>query len=446
MLRRSVISLILVLVAISGWGRTRPHYGGTLRVEIGGDGITSPDATFLHLVLDGLTRSASDGALQPGLATDWKSSNGDRQWVFTVRDGVTFHNGFPLTADRAAASLIEDCNRECPWSSLKAQGNAIVISSDVSMPELPWLLAEDRFLISLTDAGEGKEPPCCIGTGPFQLTNRHYPAITFIANESYWAGRPYADTVELVTGRSIREQWFDLSVGRADIVEVPPEEIRLAQQQHMTLLASSPVDLLALEISTNGALANPSLRAAISLAIDRAALFNVIFQKQGEIAASILPQELSGYAFLFPAERDLAKAQELRGGVKPPVLSLGFQGAGSMQLAAQRIALNLREAGFDVQVTSASHADLMLRSIPLASTNPAAALESVLRALGETTPPAVTSPTAIYRAEHDFLDRKTLMPLLDLPRAYAAGSHVRDLTLGSDGTPGFADAWLEAAP
>jgi len=444
-LRRSAISLFLVLVGISGWGRTRPHYGGTLRVEVAGDGVTSPDATFLHLVLDGLTRSGSDGSLQPALATEWKPTNGDRRWEFTLRERVSFHNGFPLTADRVVASLTQDCNGVCPWGSLRANGSTLIFTSDAPMPELPWLLAEDRFLIRLMDAGDGKEPPCCIGTGPFQITDHHGPTTILNANENYWAGRPYADSIELATGRTVRDQWLDLSVGRADVVQVPPEELRLAQQQRMSLLSSPPVDLLALEISTNGVLANQSLRAAISLAIDRAALFNVIFQKQGEITASILPQELSGYAFLFPAERDLAKSQDLHGGVKPPTLSLGLQGAGSMQLAAQRIALNLREAGFDVQVTGAPHADLMLRSIPLASADPVAALDSVLRASGEPAPLAATSPTALYRAEHDFLDRKTLVPLLDLPRAYAVGTRVRDLTLGSDGAPDLANAWLEAA-
>jgi peptide/nickel transport system substrate-binding protein len=312
---------------------------------------------------------------------------------------------------------------------------------------LPWLLAEDQFLIRLMDAGDGKEPLCCVGTGPYQMTNQGGSnPTTLVANENYWGGRPYADTIELATHRAVRDKWLDLSVGRADLVEVPPEEMRLAQQQRMTVLSSTPVELLALEISTNGALANQNLRAAISLAVDRIAFFNVIFQKQGETTASILPQSLSGYAFLFPSERDLARAQQLLGGVKPPKLSLGYEGAGSMPLAAQRIAINLREAGFDVQVNGATHGDLMLRTIPLASGNPAAALESVLHTLGETEPLVATSPTAVYRAEHDFLDRKTLVPLLDLPRAWAAGTRVRDLTLGSDGTPDLANAWIEETP
>ena len=444
MLRRSAISFLLVLVGISGWARTRPHYGGTLRVEIAGDGVTSPDVTVLRLVFEGLTRTGEDGQLEPALATEWKSSNGDRRWEFKLRDGVTFHNGFPLTADRAIASLTSLCGTNCPWASVHADGSTIVFTANEPMPTLPWTLA--LHPIQLLDDGSGKTLPCCVGTGPYQLTDHRPPGYFLTANENYWAGRPFIDSIDLVTGRSVRDQWLDLSVGRADVVEVPPEELRLAQQQRMTVLSSPPVDLLALEISTNGALANQTLRAAIALAIDRAALFNVIFQKQGQISSSILPQSLSGYAFLFPAERDLAKSQELRGGVKPPTLSLGYQGDGSMQLAAQRIALNLHEAGFDVQVTSAPHTDLMLRSIPLASADPAAALESVLRDVAETTPLAASSPTAVYRAEHDFLDRKTLVPLLDLPRGYAIGSRVRDLNLRSDGTPDLADAWLEAAP
>ena len=86
------------------------------------------------------------------------------------------------------------------------------------------------------------------------------------------------------------------------------------------------------------------------MAVDRSALFNVIFQKQGEVTASLLPQAVTGYSFLFPTDRDLNKAHELRGGATPPPLKLSVEGNGTMQLAAQRIALNLREAGFNVQI------------------------------------------------------------------------------------------------
>ncbi len=215
-----------------------------------------------------------------------------------------------------------------------------------------------------------------IGTGAFEVSGFANGALTLAANESCWQGRPFLDAVEIRTHRPIREQWLDLSVGRADLVEVPAEELRQAQQQRLTVMTSQPVTLLALQVADTGALANPMLRQAIALAVDRSALENVIFQKQGEVTASLLPANLTGYAFLFSAERNLGKAQEVRGGLTSPPLMLAVDGDGTMQLAAQRIALNLREAGFNVQSagTGATHADLVLRRFALEVSEPGAAL------------------------------------------------------------------------
>ena len=169
-------------------------------------------------------------------------------------------------------------------------------------------------------------------------------------------------------------------------------------------------------------LGNPSLRAAIALAVDRSALSNVIFQKQGEITASLLPSALTGYAFLFSADRDVNKAHELRGGLAPPPLALTAEGGAVMQLAAQRIVLNLREAGFNVQVTGNTgpqHADLALVRLTIRSNQPQAALESLLRGVGVAKPVLESTSAGLYKVEREFLDTHTLIPLLYLPRAWA---------------------------
>lgn len=448
MLRRFAISLLLAAAALQSMARTRPHYGGTLRVEVAGDGIHSSDGLVLRLVLDGLTQPGADGTPQPSLAVSWKSENSDHRWEFQLRQGVQFQNGVPLTADRVVASLNHSCNGNCPWTTVHAVGSAVVFLSDGPEPNLPWLLAENQFLIALTDIGGGVAPLCCIGTGPFAFNDQDQPR-SLAANDGYWGGRPFVDKIQIVTGRSIRDQWLDLSVGRADVVEVPAEELRQAQQQRLTVVASPPVELLALEIGETGAMANPMLRGAIAEAVDRAALFNVIFQKQGEVTASLLPQEMTGYSFVFRAARDLNKAHALRGGLSSPPLTLGVESGGAMMLAAQRIALNLREAGFDVQpvdINRVQHPDLALRRLPIEGGDAAAAMESLLRAAGEPASVSRQSSAMLFRAEREFLDRKTLVPLLDLPRAYAIGPRVRDLQLNADGTPDLASASLEDAP
>ena len=191
---------------------------------------------------------------------------------------------------------------------------------------------------------------------------------------------------------------------------------------------------------------SPVLRAAIAQAVDRGALFNVIFQKQGQITASLLPQSLTGYAFLFPPDRDLNKANELRGGLTPAPLTFSAESDPTMQLVAQRIVLNLHEAGFNVQLVNmrnAPRADLTLLKLPLVGANPADSLAILLRGDGENAPVAMQDPATLFRAEHDVLDLKTLIPLLDLPRAWAVGSRVRDLRLRADGSLDIAGASVE---
>jgi peptide/nickel transport system substrate-binding protein len=447
--RRFAISFLLVLVGACALGRTRPHYGGVLHVEIEGDPWNGADGLARGLVLDGLTRLGDDGAVQPALATEWQSDDAAHRWQFHLRSSVQFQDGSPLTATSVVQSLNLSCNANCPWTAVHAVGSSVVFTADSPMPTLPALLAEGNFLIALTVLPDGTAPANAIGTGPFRFAAFNNGVLTLAANEDCWAGRPFVDSIEIRGHRPVRDQWLDLSVGRTDIVQVPPEELRHAQQQRLTIAASPPVELLALVISDSGALANAMLRASIAAAVDRSALFNVIFQKQGEITASLLPQRLTGYSFLFSTDRDLNKAHELRGGLASPPITLSFDGDGAMQLAAQRLALNLHEAGFDVQVADANHAprsDLALCKLPLYGTDPAAAMEVLLHAAGETAAVSEQTPSTLFRTERTFLDRKTLVPLLVLPRAYAIGPRVRDLALRADGTPDLASASLEDAP
>ena len=235
---------------------------------------------------------------------------------------------------------------------------------------------------------------------------------------------------------------------RADIADIPADALKQAQQQKLHVLASQPSRVLALRIADAGALANPNMRAAISHAIDRVSIANVIFQRQAVPAASILPQSISGYAFLFPPERDLNKAHELRGGLTAATLTMEAGASGWQQLAAQRIVLNLREAGVNAQVVPAGgrRADLSLMLLRVSSADADADLEQMTRACGEARP--ITSgdePAMVYKAEREVLDRHTIVPIAELPAAYAVGPRVRDLRLHYDGAPDLASASLEAA-
>lgn len=450
MFRRFAISCVLLVCALPAIARTRPHYRGALRVEIVSDPWQRPDGIARRLVFDGLTRIGVNGSVQPALAVGWEADSGDHRWEFQLRPGVHFHDGSPLTSTAVVASLNFSCNGNCPWAAVHAVGSTVVFTSDNAIPNLPALLAGDEFPIALVVAADGTTPQGNIGTGPFQVASSVNGVLSLKANEASWQGRPFADTIEIRAHREVHDQWLDLSLGRADVVEVPVETIRQAQQQKLKIAVAPHVELLALKTADFGTLANPMVRGAIASSIDRGAIANVIFQKQGEVTASVLPQELSGFACLYPTDRDLSKAQSLRGGLTVPTLTIAAESDGVMQLAAQRIALNLHEAGFNAVVaapgSNGAHADLTLRTLPLAGADASAVLDEVLRSAGDSLLASDANPTTLYKKERMLLDQHTLIPLVDLPRAYALGPRVRDLHLIAEGLPDLADVSVEDAP
>jgi MarR-like DNA-binding transcriptional regulator SgrR of sgrS sRNA len=439
--------LLASILALPAIARTRPHYGGTLRIETQSDPWQIPDGLARRLVLDTLTALDDSGNAQPALALRWEAQNAAHRWEFQLRPNVRFHDNAPLTAESTVTALDQVCaapNANCPWRAVHAVGSAVIFTADNSTPDLPELLAQTEFAIARHDASGTYD-----GTGPFRVTGFANGALTLAANDDCWQGRPFLDSIEIYPHRSIRDQWLDLSVGRADVVEVPPEMLRQAEQQHLAVLVSRPVDLLSLAVTPQGPLASLQMRQSIALAVDRASISNVIFQKQGEVTASLLPAALSGYSFLFPANLDLDRARTLRGGASTAPLTLATEDtSAAMQLAAERIALNLHEAGFTVLATPGAHppAPLVLRRDHLEAASPRAALDELLARFGQNGTVTGTDPAALYQSEQAALVNGAIVPLLWLPREWAAGERVRDLRLSPDGIPLLAGASLEGAP
>jgi len=193
-------------------------------------------------------------------------------------------------------------------------------------------------------------------------------------------------------------------------------------------------------------IADEHLRESIALALDRTALCNVIFQKQAEITAGLLPSALSGYSFLFPTTANLPRARELRGAQSLP-LRLGVDSSSpALQLVAERLALNLRDAGWKVQVVSQAanpHTELALRLVHVEAAAAASALNETMEDFGGVPQDESSDPAALYRVERSFLQSHTVVPLLYLPRAYGVSGRVHNLVLAADGTPLLANASLE---
>jgi len=257
---------------------------------------------------------------------------------------------------------------------------------------------------------------------------------TFAADENAPGGRPFLDAVDVQMAAPMRDRAIGL--GRADLVELATSEVpRLRAGER--IWSSSPNKLIALVF--NPRIEDARVREALALAVDRAAIHKFLLQGQGEVAGGLLPQWISGYAFLFPTAVDAAKARSLLPG--PRTLTL----AAEDRAMADRTALNAQGIGLTLTVVGpAANADVRLVRVRIASAEPMGALAGVAAALGLPEPPRVESPEALYAAEKALLDGYKVIPLCHFPDIYAVGPRVR-------GGPGitplgewrFENLWLE---
>jgi peptide/nickel transport system substrate-binding protein len=464
----AIISLVGVHVCVVGVREAkaarRPLYGGTLRVEMR-ERVNSMDprswspgsvegaATerLLGLVFDRLVRLDDRGQPQPALATSWQHDANFTHWQFQLRAGVRFHDGSPLTPVEVVSALQTEDAAGWPVS---VSGGGIAFEFKAPRPNLLVELSTGRsFVFHPTQE-------TVFGTGTFRIADwQSQKHLALVASEEYWAGRPFVDRVEIALGITPQQQMTNLELGKADVVELAPNLPRRATQNSATReWSSSPIEMLALIVSPRGsATYDPRFTQALSLAIDRAAIVNVLLQRQGEPAGSLLPQWISGYAFLFPTAPNLEQAKQIRA-MYPhsPLQALGYDASDPVAATiAQRIAVNARDAGVNLTVTpeitggAQNYVDVHLVHWRIQAPDAQQALRAMLvRMSSDESGMAIPLETAEqrYAAERAAIDSGMIIPLAFIPESYAVGAQVRDWMPPRWGGWRLEDVWLDVAP
>jgi MarR-like DNA-binding transcriptional regulator SgrR of sgrS sRNA len=492
----------VLLFGVTVRSATSPRRGGTLRVELRASSVsldprewmagtveTATDEKLAALVFDRLVVLDNYGRFQPQLATEWTHDAAFKRWQFALRAGVKFSDGSVLTAADVATAL----QALLPsGQQITATGSSVVIQSALAMPDLLEEVASGRFFVYRVQA-DGT----LLGTGPLFVSESRESLksadksdsataetsntplargegkpmrLRFRANEETWSGRPFLDAIDVTLGVPPLRQLFDLQLGKADLVEISPDLMRRATQDNLRVWTSAPVVLYGLRFDeAQAAAVGAQLREAVSLSLDRQTMANVLLQKQAEPAAALLPQWLSGYAFLFTMETNIARAREIRaalpanaaGGREP--LRLRVDAPGDLpKLLGERVAINARQAAIPVQVvsrtalhnasTTASSADaaagLHLFAWHYSTLSSRLELESFVSALhlGDSSEGVVSStdPEQLYAREKRLLDERHVLPLVALPEYVGLGQNVRDWMPARWGEWHLADVWIDS--
>ena len=246
-----------------------------------------------------------------------------------------------------------------------------------------------------------------VDTGPFKIA-RFEPGkgATLLANDDYPGGRPFLDSIEIQMGRDLKDQALDFSLGKADITETGERKGTLVN----TLALVFDSDRIA-----------PTLREALSLSIDRQTIQKVLLKDQGQPTNALLPQWLSGYAFLFDKPRDVVHAHQLAGSATSLTFAYDRQDA-TLRRIAERIAVNAMEAGISMRPVNTPNADVRLEPLHITTKDELPSLQD-LAALLKMPFPAGASP---YEAERSLLDGFRVIPILHLADSWAVSPRVHN--------------------
>ena len=407
-------------------GATRPRYGGTLTVELSTPGAAldsaNPPAHLWPAIAETLVRMNARGLIEPALAIAWQHEPDNKHWRFTLRPKVTFHDGEVLNASNTAPILLAALKKKYGDVTVLAGGLALVVQSERGMPDLLQVLARPESAIFHKSATNP-----LVATGPFRVAAwEPGRRLALAAFDDYWGGRPFLDSVAIN---------FSNTFGRADIFDIPFGPARRVVPEGTRIWATPASELIALRA------ANPqsTLLQALSLAIDRAPIVNVLAQRRGEAAFGILPQWLSGFAFLFQTAPDIARARQLISPLRLPAINLTYPANDPFaRTVAERVALNARDAGITIQPTTNAGGSLTLIRWELESADGAEELIRLFTFLGASDLAASIDPVkpeTLYEAERSLLADHRLIPLVYLPEVYGFAPRVHHWNPSQKGAP-----------
>lgn len=329
--RRCAIPLVAGLIGLlsacaGGSGDSAQARSGQLTLAAPRDLFAGPDDPyFTHQALqvwEPLVTLDAELKPSPALATTWKRSADGRVWTFQLRGGVRFSDGSPLTAEAVVVNIERfrriapkqspffslDAGMESAYGRLKevrADGGAVVFELADPVADLPARLANFFSMIQAPSAFDaaGRFAGKPVGTGPYMLVSSSKgQRVELIANPHYWGKRPALGKVVVRTipdanarVAALRAGEVDALIDKGALLTGQVGAVAADRRFRVTRTPSVLTHYLTFN-SSRGPFADPRLREAVDLTIDRTMIAKRL------LAGTATP----GASFLSPVFGDLA--------------------------------------------------------------------------------------------------------------------------------------------
>lgn len=337
--------------------------------------LDSADANDLNTfsiqcnLYDGLIRQEKDGSLVPGLAESWSYNDDKTEITFTLRQGVLFHNGDPMTADdvvysfeRALASSATARITASMEKMEKVDDSHVKLTLKYAYGPIESCLANvncsivSKAAVEADAKGFARNP---VGTGPYKFSSWDSGSkIVFTANEDYFRDPAAIKTLtyQLVTDTSAA--LIALESGDVDMIvstqAADRENIKNNSNLFYDEVSASSFYFVAFN-NTKGLFAeNPLLRQAVAHAIDREACLLGAVEGVGVECPSPIPAPCFGCPEGFEGaayDPDLAKQLLTEAGYPDGVtITIKTMESGVYAKVTEIVAEQLRQVGITANI------------------------------------------------------------------------------------------------
>jgi len=329
--------------------------GTVLRIGVGQLSATSQQNGLRQLAqiiaVEGLGRLTPEGRVEPWVADKWHLANGGRSLIVTLKSGVKFHDGSPVTAQEVA-SLIPPMLRST-LGSLAEDVDAIR-AVDADSIEIAFR-RPSPFLMESLEVQIKKPGPAIVATGPYVVAPNS--ATELRANGEYYLGRPQIADVQISAFPSVRAAWAELLRNRLDMLyEVGFDALDSLESSRSIAVFTYVRHYQYLLVLNNASppLRDKTIRRALNMAVDRQELIRQALRGHGVPSTG----PLSSRYWALPTEApaftiDMARAAGMLRGKR-----LQFTCLLGADQVDERMALELKRqfaaVGADMQLRAAS--------------------------------------------------------------------------------------------
>ncbi|SDU15503.1 ABC transporter substrate-binding protein [Jiangella alkaliphila] len=265
-------------------------------------------AIFSQLVV-----STGPGEFEGELAETWEPSADASVWTFTLRAGVEFSDGTPVTATDVVTSFERVMAGEGPLAgnfggyTVAAPDESTVVFTSPT-PDAAFLGKISSFFVTPQAAAQEGFFQDPIGSGPFVVESFEPGATLQLApNPGYWDGEATLDSLEFQSIPEVAARMTALQTGEVDVTwGMPDDQItQLTSDSNITVenVPSPGVITMWMNASTP-ALQDPAVRRALWQAVDFESIIASLYPETGTPADSPVSPPVLGYAPQEPVEYD----------------------------------------------------------------------------------------------------------------------------------------------